>query len=124
MRPGDSAGSALDTKNLVHRPYRHHPRCALLIATQDRTKFSPKSADAMRTINIHAAKTQLSRLVDAAAAGEEIIIAKSGKPIARLGPLSTPPRKRTLGILAGRLRVPEDFDADLPDEVLDAFEGR
>jgi prevent-host-death family protein len=78
----------------------------------------------MRTVNIHAAKTQLSRLVDAAAAGEEIIIAKSGKPVARLGPLSEPRRKRTLGVLAGRLRVPEDFDADLPDEVLDAFDGR
>ncbi len=78
----------------------------------------------MRTINIHAAKTQLSRLVDAAAAGEEIIIAKSGKPIARLGPLPEPRRKRTLGVLAGKLRVPEDFDADLPDEVLDAFESR
>ena len=78
----------------------------------------------MRTINIHAAKTQLSRLVDAAAAGEEIIIAKSGKPVARLGPLSGPRLKRTLGVLAGRLRVPEDFDSDLPDEVLDAFEGR
>jgi prevent-host-death family protein len=78
----------------------------------------------MRSVNIHAAKTQLSRLVDAAAAGEEIIIAKSGKPVARLGPLSEPRRKRTLGVLAGRLRVPEDFDADLPDEVLDAFEGR
>jgi len=78
----------------------------------------------MRTINIHAAKIQLSRLVDAAAAGEEIIIAKSGKPIARLGPLSGPRLKRTLGVLAGRLRVPEDFDSDLPDEVLDAFVGR
>jgi prevent-host-death family protein len=78
----------------------------------------------MRTVNIHAAKTQLSRLVDAAAAGEEIIIAKSGKPIARLGPLSGARRKRTLGILAGRLHVPDDFDADLPDAILGAFEGR
>ena len=78
----------------------------------------------MRTFNIHAAKTQLSRLVDAAAAGEEIIIAKSGKPLACLGPLARPRRKRTLGALAGRLRVPADFDADLPDEILDAFEGR
>jgi prevent-host-death family protein len=78
----------------------------------------------MRTINIHAAKTQLSRLVDAAAAGEEIIIAKAGRPVARLGPLSAPRRKRTLGVLAGRLHVPEDFDADLPDEVLNEFEGR
>jgi prevent-host-death family protein len=78
----------------------------------------------MRTINIHAAKTQLSRLVDAAAAGEEIIIARSGKPVARLVPLAGPQPKRRLGALAGKLRVPEDFDAPLPDEVLDAFEGR
>jgi prevent-host-death family protein len=78
----------------------------------------------MRTVNIHAAKTQLSRLVDAAAAGEEIIIAKSGKPLARLGPLLGPRRKRRLGVLAGKLRVPEDFDTPLPDEVIEAFEGR
>jgi prevent-host-death family protein len=78
----------------------------------------------MRTVNIHAAKTQLSRLVEAAAAGEEIIIAKSGKPVARLGPLADPQRKRRLGILAGKLRVPEDFDAPLPDEVIEGFEGR
>lgn len=78
----------------------------------------------MRTVNIHAAKTQLSRLVDAAAAGEEIIIAKAGKPVARLGPLVGLQRKRRLGVLAGKLRVPEDFDAPLPDEVIEAFEGR
>jgi len=78
----------------------------------------------MRIVNIHAAKTQLSRLVDAAASGEEIIIAKSGKPIARLGPLAGPRPRRSLGILAGKLAVPEDFDAPLPAEVLDAFEGR
>jgi prevent-host-death family protein len=78
----------------------------------------------MRTVNIHAAKTQLSRLVDAAAAGEEIIIAKSGKPVARLGPLVDAGPKRRLGILAGKLRVPEDFDAPLPQEVIEAFEGR
>jgi prevent-host-death family protein len=53
----------------------------------------------MRTVNIHAAKTQLSRLVDAAAAGEEIIIAKSGKPVARLGPLVDLGRRRRLGAL-------------------------
>jgi prevent-host-death family protein len=78
----------------------------------------------MRTVNIHAAKTQFSRLVDAAAAGEEIIIAKSGKPVARLGPLIRQKHKRKLGALAGKLRIPEDFDAPLPDEVVDAFEGR
>jgi prevent-host-death family protein len=78
----------------------------------------------MRIVNIHAAKTQFSRLVDAAAAGEEVIIAKSGKPVARLGPLIRPGIKRKLDALAGKLRVPEDFDAPLPDELLDAFEGR
>ena len=56
----------------------------------------------MRTVNIHAAKTQLSRLVDAAVAGEEIIIARSGEPVARLGPLAGPGRSRRLGILAGK----------------------
>lgn len=79
----------------------------------------------MSLINIHAAKTQLSRLVDAAAAGEEIIIARAGKPVARLVPF-TPPAgsaKRRLGILAGQLKVPNDFDAPLPDEELDRFEA-
>jgi prevent-host-death family protein len=78
----------------------------------------------MRTVNIHAAKTHLSRLVDDAAAGEEIIIAKAGKPVARLVPLAPSRPKRRLGILAGRMKVPEDFDAPLPDDILDAFEGR
>jgi prevent-host-death family protein len=80
----------------------------------------------MQTVNIHAAKSQLSRLVDQAAAGEEIIIARAGKPVARLVPLAVAatPRKRVLGILKGTLTVPDDFDAPLPDDVLDAFEGR
>jgi prevent-host-death family protein len=78
----------------------------------------------MRTVNIHSAKTHLSRLVAAAAAGEEIIIAKAGKPVARLGPLAGPVGARRLGTLAGRLHVPDDFDDPLPDEILDTFEGR
>ena len=79
----------------------------------------------MATINIHAAKTHFSSLLDRVAAGEEIVIAKAGKPVARLTPLS--PRtvsKRRLGALAGRAVVPADFDAPLPTEILDAFEGR
>lgn len=76
----------------------------------------------MTIVNIHAAKTHLSRLVDQAAAGDEIVIAKAGKPVAKLGPLSTARRKkRRLGLLTGRLNVPDDFDAPLPPEVLDAF---
>ena len=76
----------------------------------------------MRTVNIHAAKTHLSRLVEEAAAGEDIIIAKAGKPVARLTPLAKP-TKRQLGLLAGQLTASDDFDAPLPDDLLDLFEG-
>lgn len=78
----------------------------------------------MQTINIHEAKTHLSRLVENAAAGEEVIIAKAGKPVARLVSLAKPAGRRQLGILAGKMVIPEDFDAPLPDEVLASFEGR
>jgi prevent-host-death family protein len=80
----------------------------------------------VQTVNVHAAKTHFSRLVDQAAAGEEIIIAKAGKPVAKLVPL-TPPHdrpKRRLGALAGVAVVPAGFDAPLPDDVISAFEGR
>ncbi len=79
----------------------------------------------MQAINIHAAKTQLSRLVDEAASGKEIIIARAGKPVAKLVPLSPPAaQRRVLGRLVGQLIVPADFDAPLSDDVLDIFEGR
>jgi prevent-host-death family protein len=80
----------------------------------------------MRTVNVHAAKTHFSRLLDEVAVGEEIVIAKAGKPVAKLVPL-TPQRdrpKRRLGALAGLAVVPADFDAPLPDHVIDTFEGR
>ncbi len=79
----------------------------------------------MQTVNIHAAKTNFSRLVDEAASGAEIIIAKAGKPVAKLVPLEPVEEKprRKLGALAGLARIPDDFDAPLPDAVLDAFEG-
>ena len=77
----------------------------------------------MQIFNIHAAKTHLSRLVDEVAAGEEIIIAKAGKPVARLVPLSEK-RERPLGLLAGRLTVSDSFDDPLPDDLLDLFEGK
>jgi prevent-host-death family protein len=78
----------------------------------------------MTTVNIHMAKTHLSRLVEEAGAGKEIIIAKAGKPVAKLGPLAPSGRKRELGMLEGRGTVPTDFDAPLPEELLDAFGGR
>lgn len=72
-------------------------------------------------VNIHQAKTHLSRLLARVALGEEIIIAKAGKPIARLVPVDRPPVKRVLGTARGDFVVPEDFDAPLPDEVLTEF---
>ncbi len=80
----------------------------------------------MQTVNIHAAKTHLSRLLDAAAAGEEIVIARAGRPVARLMPLqgAAVPQRRQLGRLVGQLTVPDDFDAPLPPDVLNGFEGR
>lgn len=77
----------------------------------------------MVTVNIGAAKAQLSRLVDRAAAGEEIIIARAGKPVARLVALDVAPGRRRLGFLEGRLQIPADFDAALAEEVLRLFEG-
>lgn len=75
-----------------------------------------------RVLNLYEAKTQLSALVDEAAAGAEIIIAKAGKPRAKLVPVR-PARQRTPGRAAGRLWMADDFDAPLPDEVRRAFEG-
>ena len=79
----------------------------------------------MTTINIRAARRHFSRLVDAAAGGDEIIIAKAGRPVARIVPLPSAgnAKKRRLGSLAGVARIPADFDAPLPDEVIDAFNG-
>lgn len=79
----------------------------------------------MTTVNIHAAKTHLSKLVDQAAAGEEIVIARAGKPVARLVALEEAPQKRyRLGGLRGKMRLPDNFDDPLPDWLLDAFEGK
>ena len=75
----------------------------------------------MTTVNVHEAKTQLSKLIEAVEAGEEIIIARAGKPVARLMPLEAAKPRRRLGLLAGRLSVPDDFDAPLPDDVLASF---
>lgn len=78
----------------------------------------------MQKINIHEAKTTLSRLVDRAAAGEEILIAKSGKPVAKLVPLKERRKPRKKGCLKGKIWIADDFDQPLPDEVLAAFEGK
>lgn len=78
----------------------------------------------MQTVNIYAAKAHLSRLVDAAANGDEIVIARAGKPVARLMPLAAPEKKCVLWTMPGMFNMPGDFDAPLPDGLLDMFEGR
>ena len=77
----------------------------------------------MRTVNIHEAKTHLSRLLEEVSGGEEIMIAKAGRPVARLVPVAAACKPRKLGWLQGRFTVPDDFDAPLPDDVLSDFEG-
>lgn len=76
----------------------------------------------MGTFNVYAAKTHLSHLIDEAAAGREVIIARAGKPVAKIVALGG--RKRRLGILSGKFKVPADFDSPLPDDVLSSFEGK
>jgi prevent-host-death family protein len=75
-------------------------------------------------VNIHEAKTHLSRLIDEVAAGAEIIIAKAGKPTARLIPIHAPVKKKNLGLLRGKIKVADDFNMPLDNDVLAQFEGR
>lgn len=81
------------------------------------------TAKASKTLNLYEAKTQLSRLVDEAAAGREIVIAKAGVPRARLVALASKRRRRRPGGSKGRIWIGKDFDAPLPDELLAAFHG-
>jgi prevent-host-death family protein len=78
----------------------------------------------MKTISISSAKSNLSKLADEAAAGEDIIITRHGKPVARLTALAAIPKKRRLGGLKGKMHFPDFFDDPLPDWLLDLFEGR
>ncbi|HUE95115.1 MAG TPA: type II toxin-antitoxin system prevent-host-death family antitoxin [Longimicrobiaceae bacterium] len=79
----------------------------------------------MWIVNLYEAKSQLSKLVDQAAAGQDVVIARNGKPVARLTKLSEKKPVR-FGVLKGKVTVTvaEDFDAPLPDEVVAGFEGR
>ena len=79
----------------------------------------------MRTVNIHEAKTQLSRLVDAAARGEGFVIARAGKPLVKVLPLDAPAagERKRLGFLAGQVSVPDDFDRMGAEEIAALFGG-
>jgi len=79
----------------------------------------------MLTVNIHEAKTNLSRLIEKAVKGEPFIIAKAGKPLVKVSPVDSPVenQKKRLGFMKGQITVPEDFDRMGADEIRHLFEG-
>jgi len=79
----------------------------------------------MKTVNIHEAKTQLSRLIEEAVRGDSFVIAKAGKPLVKVTALEAPEPKPMMrrGFLAGQISVPEDFDTMFADEIVRMFEG-
>ena len=77
----------------------------------------------MKQINMYEAKTSLSELVELALAGEEIVIARAGKALVTLTPVQAKPKVRAGGFLKGKIRMTEDFDAPLPDDILETFYG-
>lgn len=77
-----------------------------------------------RVVNIQDAQTHLSRIVDEVAAGTEVILAKAGKPVARLTPLAPVTKAKKLGLMKGKIRVRDDFNAPVDDEALAGFEAR
>jgi prevent-host-death family protein len=78
----------------------------------------------MSKVNVHEAKTRFSGLLRRVAAGEEITIANRGVPVARLVPVPHEESTRRLGFFRGQMTIPDDFDAPLPADILDAFEGK
>ncbi len=74
-------------------------------------------------VNIHQAKTQLSKLIASVEKGEEIVIARYGEPVARLVPFRQPAHSRTPGSAKGKFKVPQAFFEPLPDDIIEAFEG-
>lgn len=77
----------------------------------------------MEMFNVHDAKTQLSRLLERVESGEDVVIARAGKPIARLTPYRSAPKRRGPGAWRGKVRIADDFDDPLPADVLAAFDG-
>jgi prevent-host-death family protein len=75
------------------------------------------------TVNTHQAKTHLSKLIERVLLGEEITIARAGRPVARLVPVVAQPARRTPGSARGKIRIAPDFDAPLPEDLLREFES-
>ncbi|MDO8705796.1 MAG: type II toxin-antitoxin system prevent-host-death family antitoxin [Sulfuricaulis sp.] len=78
----------------------------------------------MGKINIHNAKTNLSRLIEKAAKGEEVVISRAGEPVARLVPIKTAAARRRKGLLKKKIKIRPGFYKPLPEEVIAAFEGK
>ena len=78
----------------------------------------------MGKINIHNAKTNLSRLIEKAAKGDEVIISRAGEPVAKLVPIKTAAPRRRKGLLKNKIKIRPGFYKPLPDEVIAAFEGK
>ena len=87
-------------------------------------KESPtqRTDNTMEPFNIHDAKTNFSKLIAFALAGEEVIIAKAGQPLVKLVPI-TENKKSRFGAYKGKIKIADDFDAPLPDDILNAFYG-
>ena len=81
-------------------------------------------SSAVQTVNIYEAKTQLSKLVDLASSGTDVVIARAGKPVARLTALKEEKRSLVFGLLVGEGWIADDFNDPLPDDILAGFEGR
>jgi prevent-host-death family protein len=75
-------------------------------------------------VNIHEAKTHFSQLVDAASKGKEILIAKAGNPVAKLVPIEAKKPKIRFGVFKGKMKLADDFDAPLSDDIINLFEGK
>jgi len=84
----------------------------------------PTASSTVQTVNIYEAKTKLSKLVDMAAGGTDVVIARAGKPVARLTTLKDEKRPLVYGLLKGEGWIADDFNDPLPDDILAGFEGR
>lgn len=77
----------------------------------------------MKPTNVYQAKSRLSELIDRAIAGEEVVIARNGRPVARLVPYAAAGGRRKLGVIRDKVWMAKDFDAPLPERLLAGFEG-
>jgi prevent-host-death family protein len=117
----DGIGEPLEILNPCVYREALHPRSDRIIELTN--KLVMRYNRLMRTVNVYEAKARFSELLAATAGGEEIIVAKNGKPVAKLVPYSGPVApNRGYGSARGVLHVPPDFDDPLPPEVLDLFE--